>query len=90
MPESKSDLAELERAVRSAEDEVFRIQMADNFAFTNGNFDRAVRVLASARRELADAQVAHIKQQCAEIIAAGERMMAAAGLAMADTSDASS
>ena len=57
MPEGKSDLAELERAVRSAEDEVFRIQMADNFAFTNGNFDRAVRVLASARRELADAQV---------------------------------
>ncbi|MBR0682771.1 hypothetical protein GXW74_19925 [Roseomonas eburnea] len=46
--------AEAEARVRLAEDELYRVQQADDFAFTNGSYDRALRCLREARQALTD------------------------------------
>lgn len=42
-----------------AKDEVLRVQMADPFAFTNGGYDAALRVVATIEREIARAEAVH-------------------------------
>lgn len=69
--------------VRLAEDELYRVQQADDFCMTSGSYDRAQSSLTAARRALTDAQVAHIQNMAAEIAARGEALMRAARIALA-------
>lgn len=50
------DLDRLRAAVKAAEDSVYVISMSDDFAYTNGSYDAARRVLDRALRALADAE----------------------------------
>lgn len=45
-------LETLRESLACAEDEVFRAQMADPFAFTNGSYDAALRVVADIKRRI--------------------------------------
>ena len=49
-------LDKLRADLSRAEDEVFRVQMADPFAFTNGAYDAALRVVATIQREIEQAE----------------------------------
>jgi hypothetical protein len=87
-----ADIPALERAVASAEDELFRVQMADSFAFTNGAYSRALNVLTECRRELRKAQLLEIERLGVGICATGAAIVRdltaaafAAGIATADT-----
>ena len=51
-----TDLEALRARVLAAEDEVYRVQQADDYAYVNGAYDRAVQVLAQAMRELQEAE----------------------------------
>lgn len=41
-----------------AEDEIYRVEMADDMAYRNGSYDAAVRVRDQIRKELAEAMAA--------------------------------
>lgn len=51
-----TDLEALRARVLAAEDEVYRVQQADDYAHTNGAYARAWRVLMEAKRELREAE----------------------------------
>lgn len=57
--EPAPDLEALRAALQRAEDNLFSVSMADNYAFTNGNYDAAKRVRDAAKRDL-DAALARI------------------------------
>lgn len=51
-----TDLEALRARVEAAKDELYRVQQADDYAYVNGAYDRAVQVLAQAMRELQEAE----------------------------------
>ena len=52
----KTSLQELRRKLAQAEDEVIRIQYADDFCFSNGSYDRAVRVRDEFKHAVEEAE----------------------------------
>lgn len=68
-------IATLTERVALAEDEVFRVQMADGFAFTNGSYDRACSVLRQARAELREAHLQEMEAIGARIVATGRQIV---------------
>lgn len=69
------DIPALAEQVRLAEDEVFRVSQADGFAFTNGNYDRAMSVLRQARAALREAHLQNIEALGAQIVATGRQIV---------------
>lgn len=61
----QTSLAELRRRLAQAEDEVIRIQYADDFCFSNGSYDRAVRIRDEFKYAVEEAE------QDARLLAAG-------------------
>ena len=68
-------IPEATAAVALAEDEVFRIQMADGFCMTNGAYDRAMSVLRQARADLREAHLHEIERLGAAICATGQQIV---------------
>lgn len=77
------DLSAIEVDIAAAERARDDLLYSNDFAMTSGAYDRAAAEVLRLRRELTAAQMATIEQQSAEIVAAGQRMLAAAGLATA-------
>lgn len=61
----KTSLEELRSRLALAEDEVIRIQFADDFCFSNGSYDRAVRIRDEFKYAVEEAE------QDARLLAAG-------------------
>ena len=61
----KMTLEELRSRLALAEDEVIRIQYADDFCFSNGSYDRAVRIRDEFKYAVEEAE------QDARLLAAG-------------------
>lgn len=66
-------IATLRAELAAAEDEISRIQQADNYCMTNGAYDRALAVVRRARQALNDALVQQITDQAAAIVASGQQ-----------------
>ena len=71
-----SALAALTARVAAADDEVFRVQMADDFCMTNGAYDRACAVARAARRDLIEAQLQEIERLGSAICATSRDIVA--------------
>lgn len=69
-------IAALRAELAAAEDEISRIQQADNYCMTNGAYDRALAVVRRARQALNDALVQQITDQAAAIVATGRDVVA--------------
>lgn len=65
MHPQKTTLEELRSRLALAEDEVIRIQFADDFCFSNGSYDRAVRIRDEFKYAVEEAE------QDARLLAAG-------------------
>lgn len=77
-------LPEIERDIAAAERARDDLLYSDDFAATNGAYDRANGLVLRLRRELTDAQVAQIERAGADIVARGQQIAAtlrAAGMA---------
>lgn len=62
-------LDDLRAALANADDEVWRIQMADNYCMTNGAYDRALNVRRHAEQALAEAELAEAMTDPAFLLA---------------------